>query len=155
MTTKDEKEFLRELALKRLYEAKEEHLKGDNMALLWAIYLCAMNDFVMPDWVSKEYLRRFRKFLHFEEKDLGSAFGIAHPKGTQINALRKKRKNQIFIYRRVKELHQGDPKKYPIDEKLFATVGKEFYISGSTVRDYYYDFEKKLNPTYKNMPKPL
>jgi len=133
---------------------KEGYYSGDNLALLRAIATCAMNDCAMPDWIATEYLKQYRKFVQFKEKELGSAFGVAHPKNTHIKALRKKREKWGYVYWRVKELHES-PSKYPIDEELFAKVGAEFYISGSTARDYYYDFEKQLKPTSKNMQKLL
>jgi hypothetical protein len=67
--------------------------RGDGFDVLQAVAACAIHGLVMPDWLVREYLRRYRAVQQCRVKswDALEAFGRPYPKGTHIQRLRKDR----------------------------------------------------------------
>ena len=123
-----------------LEKQRIEYINGDHEALFKALYYCAMFDLVMPEWVAIGYLQGHRKYFHHKEEDLGKAFGVEREKNYRQGAQRKKHQRMLLIYHEIFFMHRNDGA--TIGKKLFDKVGKNYGISGSTVRDYYYEAEK-------------
>lgn len=115
--------------LKRLYDA------GDKSRLLAAIRYCGEHKLVMPDWVVDEFRTRTDAWFLYEFRELGDALGVSR-KGVHIEAAKKKKRLKHQIYNRI--INRGD-REPGIGEKLFDKIGKEFHISSSEVRDYFYE----------------
>ncbi len=139
MTVSDKDKALRKLEKKAaelsLSDCRKRYEAGDKAAILSAIRLCGRYKVIIPDWLNRAFHQATNKWYRYEVKELGEAFALTWPKGAHLHAMKKKRHYKCAVYLRVCELHdRGEP----IDERLFAVVGKELAIGGSTARDYYY-----------------
>jgi hypothetical protein len=135
------------VALQKIEQLKSAYDDGYSFALLDAVAQCALRDLVMPDWVWRGFLDRFRSVTQFKVKTLDEAFGTCLPKNAKLSAHRQAREKGLSAYFEVERQHKaGDP----IDERLFQSVGKTMGISGSKIRDYYYIWKRRL--TYKKTP---
>jgi len=115
---------------------------GDKQVLLAALRTCACHDLPMPDWLADAYCKAHDDWLSYRKPTLDEAFDVGLPKGTHLNKLKKLRRLRIAVPLKVQELSadKGGADRRPIDESLFADVGREFNISGSQARDIYYRF---------------
>ena len=137
-----------------LEEWRETYEKtGDGEIVLFCINLCAHFELAMPEWLGTAFSQRYKLFWSAEVYELGEAFGVTRPKGFNLNALRKMLKYQEPVYYRIKTIHDDEGK--PIDQALFNAVGQEFFISGSTARDYYYKYTSYIQSAYKDLRKFL
>jgi hypothetical protein len=127
-------------ALQKIDALETAYNGGDTLALLDAVAQCARCELVMPEWVIRGFLDRFRAVRQFKVRTLDEAFGSVLPKGAKLPAHRAAWKLELVVYLKVTDRHEAGE---PIDEGLFESVGEDFGISGSTVRDYYYRQKKK------------
>jgi len=114
---------------------------GDSYALMQAIRKCANHDLVMPAWVADGYIRAFDRVHNYRAKSWDSVFGKPLPKGAQLSALRKKREKAAHVWNEVHTAHQRG---IPIDDLLFADVGKKLGIGVSLTKKYYSDWKRRL-----------
>lgn len=105
--------------------AGRELIPKDGYAVLWAVAECAMNDLVMPDWLARAYLTRFRAVAHFfaDSWDSEKSFGKPYPKGTQMSAKRRQRVNLIKVSLAVANAIDRDPER-AIDAGFWEEIGK-------------------------------
>lgn len=125
-----------------LMEYRTRFEAGDKQVIFAALRKCACHDLPMPDWLADAYCKAHDDWLSYRKPTLDEAFDVQLPKGTHINKLRKLRRLRFAVPLKVQELsaNKGGTEKLPIDESLFADVGKAFNISGSQARDIYYKF---------------
>lgn len=117
---------------------------GNTFAILHAVAECARCGLVMPKWVVRGFLDHYRDVIHYKVKSLDEAFGRYLPKRAKLPAHRKHWEKGILAYAEVQRLSDAG---IPIDESLFNKAGESLGIGGSKVRDYYYEWQRKL--TYK------
>lgn len=117
--------------LRVLYES------GDCGVLFAAIRECASNELVMPDWVARGFISGYDKLVSCQVKSWDEAFGRPFPRGTNLNALRKRREKSIQVLLEVRRRHDRGAS---IGKELFDEIGRSLNISGSTARDYYYQW---------------
>jgi hypothetical protein len=132
-------------ALIRVIAALEkDYRNGDKETLIVALsFCCHLQQCAMPKWVADEVKRALSDWSEFKVERLDEAFCVTRPKGFRLNAHRKKHEKKYKVYCRVNQLvEMGEAK----GDELFAAVGKEEDISGSTAKNYYYE-EKNI---YKN-----
>ena len=108
-----------------------------------AIYLCALNDFSIPEWCAMAYLSAVRKVKFYQAKSWDDVFGQPHPKGTHLGAKRQIREKQFIVYDRITKLKDADPN-IPIDGYLFEKIGRELGIGSKTLTEEYYYSAKKM-----------
>jgi len=89
------------------------------------------------------FLKAYRKVRQYRAKSWDDVFGRPHKKGTHLDAKEQERKKSLPAYNRIKEIKRNDPS-IPIDEDLFAIVGKEFGRSKTLIAEYYYKWKNKL-----------
>jgi hypothetical protein len=135
------------LGLQTIEELQGQYEDGDEFALLHAVHECAMRELVMPDWVAQAYIDRLRQVTHFKVRTLDEAFGSYLPKSAKLSAHRQAREKGIIAYYEVKERHEAGES---IGEALFEDVGQELALGASKVRDYYYQWHRRLS--YKKPP---
>ena len=110
-----------------------------------AVFVCAMNDFPMPEWCAMAYIAAFRDVKQFRAGSWDDVFGRPHQKGTHLEAKRQKREKEAAVYLMVKELKEADPET-PIDGYLFEKIGRSLAIGSKTLTEnYYYAFKKRIN----------
>jgi hypothetical protein len=120
-----------------LEEERERFAAGDRVALLAAVRECARCGLPMPEWVAAAFIRSYDQVLNCRVKSWDEAFGAPFPKGSHLNALRKRRKLRIFVHSAVLDRVRRDPST-PIDKGLFESVGEEFSIGASLAEELYY-----------------
>ena len=126
-------------ALRTLEELRVRHEQGNAYALMLAIRKCANHDLVMPSWVSAGYIRAFDTVHNYRAKSWDEVFGSPLPKNAQLAALRKRRTKSIHVWNEVNERHQ---KGAPIDDLLFASVGKKLGLGVTLTKEYYAEWAR-------------
>ena len=104
---------------------REKFEDGSGFDVLEAVAKCAMAGLVMPDWLAKVYLKRYRavQSCTVESWDAEQAFGRPYPKGTQISQLRRKRANRIKVISAAHRLVNSDAER-PIDTAFWEEIGR-------------------------------
>ena len=116
---------------------------GDSFALLQAIRKCANNDLIMPDWVARNYIKRFDLVLNCKLASWDEAFGRPYPKGVHISKKRQRRLLRLQVYNRIQRIRDTD-ESIAIDNELFDRVGAEFGIKKSLCNELYYEAKRML-----------
>lgn len=114
----DERQLNQYLAAKGINQRRDEIVRS-GFAVLEAVAACARRELVMPEWLSKEFRRRFNAvcFHRTASWDDEQAFGRPYPKGTHLRRLRNE---DLWpeLCTIVRRLLEEDPSR-PIDELLF------------------------------------
>jgi hypothetical protein len=132
---------------------RQKFEEGDKSTLLHAIYSwCLMNRPYgvvdndgkvlaepqfrpMPEWLRFAFVDAYESATgRYEIKSWNDAFGQPHPKGTQL----EKEKLRRRVIERVWALKVEDPER-PIDRGLFEQIGEELGIPAGTIDGLYYD----------------
>lgn len=116
---------------------------GGEWALMRAIFECAKCELPLPEWVAKAYLRAYHKVAQCEEKSWDAVFGKPYPKGTNLEALKKKRNLKFAVFNTIISAVKSDPDT-AIDAGLFEKVGREFNIGKTLAEEYYREASKVL-----------
>lgn len=128
-------------ALRTLDEMRKQFKAGNKYTLMLALRKCANHDLPMPDWVSRAYISAFDQIHGYRAKSWDAVFGPPLPKGAQLSALRKKREKSIHVWNEV----QARGSAVPIDDELFAAVGRKLGL-GLTITKKYYSYARSLLP---------
>lgn len=109
--------------------------------LLQAIKFCCGHDLPLPGWVREEFLICYEVYNELNgdadsKTPLVSSFRTDPKRGNHRHQKRKKNQNMYLVWQEVNKLHKEGK---PIDEHLFKVVGKKIGMSGSSIRDLYYD----------------
>jgi hypothetical protein len=118
----------------------------DRKALLAALRVCARCELPMPEWLATAFGAAYDRIaIRYEAKSWDDAFGNPIPKHFRPAAARKNREVGVRIYMRITEIIRArkSPKDAPLDERLFASVGKEFGVSRSDANKLYYLWKAK------------
>jgi hypothetical protein len=115
---------------------------GDGRAVLSAVAECAKAGLVMPDWLARAYLKRWRVVVLAKAKswDDEASFGKPYPKGANLNAIRKARMNGLKIYSGVRKLREQDPG-IPLEQAILD-VAAPLGIGRTLAQEYFYNQEK-------------
>jgi hypothetical protein len=74
---------------------------GTGYDVLAAVADCALHGLVMPDWLARAYLKRYRQVqqLHVASWEADSAFGKPYPLNAQVGAMRRRRlqRHRVWI----------------------------------------------------------
>lgn len=98
------------VAVQELKEAQKHGLK-DGFDILKEVARCAQHGLVMPEWLARAFLRRYRAVqqLHAGSWDDDKAFGRPYPKGAQIAAMRRRIMNRVTVALEVRRFIENDP----------------------------------------------
>lgn len=113
--------------------------RGDGTAVLAAVAHCALEDLVMPEWLAKEYLRRFRLVTHAYVPTWGDAFGEPWPKGIKRSHLARRRQRtlaRVHVWNLVNDFVQMHPDA-PLDPE-WDRIAREAGVGRSLAQDLYY-----------------
>ena len=114
---------------------------GDKRAIMRAMYTCADLDIPMPAWLSRAFVDACNQVFSYQAKSWDEVFGVPHPKGKHLAAMRKKRDKSLEAWVAVLRDHELHGK--PIGEALFAEVGKELALGKTLVAEFYYEHQKR------------
>lgn len=124
-------------------DCEEKYYEGNSLMLFEAIRRCAQYNIKLPEWIRYELEAGLNKYSGGEVKTFGEAFNITRQKGTHIDSIKKERKLAWPVFNYIHNMNEKE--KTPVDEELFNKAGKNFGISGSTARDYYYKVKRQLD----------
>lgn len=116
----------------------EEHRRrfqaGNAAELIAAIRFCFNEEIVPPEWIVNAFFRATNDWYSMRTKELGEAFGVQWPKGKSFSAAKKKRRLKWAV-----DLAVTDAKMrgVPIDNELFASIGKKLGLGVTLVKEYY------------------
>ena len=110
--------------------------RGDGFAVLDAVSRCALHGLVIPDWLAREYLRRYRAVQHCRVRSWDEAFGRPYPPGTNIAARRRAQKNRIAASLAFHDILISDPAR-TVDKGLFEEIGKRIGEGATRAEDLY------------------
>ena len=134
--------FFQWVALQKIDALQAAYEAGDTFALLDAVAQCALRELIMPEWVIRGFLDRYRSVTQHKVRTLDEAFGTCLPKGAKLGAYRQAREKGIIAYGEVKRRHdEGES----IGTDLFRSVGEGLNIGESKVRDYYYTWKRAVS----------
>lgn len=122
---------------------------GDMLALMRAINTCAVNEIVIPEWAAAAFSNGFRAVVTGRSGSWDDAFGRPHPKGTHLNAIRKRRALDGAVYWTAYHILEDNPE-MPIDEHLFEIVGNKFAIGKTLAAELYYQYKNKISTVSAN-----
>src|SRR5262245_58171422 len=122
--------------LAKILEVLREKLDGgDKSMLLRAIYQCCLMKRPLPGWLRLAFVDAYESATgRYESKSWDRVFGQPHPKNTQL----EKEKLRRRVIERVWTLKAEDPER-PIDRGLFEQIGEELGIAAGTIDGLYYD----------------
>lgn len=111
--------------------------RGDGFDVLQAVAACAVQRLVMPDWLVRAFLRRYRAVqqLQVASWDAPEAFGPPYRKGSQLAAMRRRRDNRLRVAKAVREFVQAHPDQ-PLDPQWEA-IGTAIGEGKSNAQDLY------------------
>ncbi len=133
-----------ELALRRSWEAfylfdpEELYREGNERILLDAVAAAAYLGKPAPEWAAKIFAQKVLDVSNHKFRNWDEAFGNPHPPRTNFNAIVKSQTIGHAVYRAITELRISGT---PIDE-AFEEIGKQYHVSASTARNYYYRFKR-------------
>jgi len=98
--------------------------------------VCAVHDLVAPDWLARAYLRGFRTVVNCEARSWDEAFGAPFPKGTNIAAARRARRNRVAVAVAFSDILQRDPSR-PVDKALWEEIGARIGEGATRAEELY------------------
>jgi len=123
-----------------LEQCEIDYRKGDLLSLAHAIAICANRGIALPEWAAAAYVCGYKNVLNLHADSWDSIFGPAVPKGKHLAALRKRHRESFGVWLAIQRRHENGE---PIDDEMFAKVGRELKIGAETLVKSYYDGEKK------------
>ena len=111
---------------------------GNKWGLMQAIFVCANERVVLPEWAALAYSDAYESCRKGECKSWDDVFDRPYPKGTQHKAINRRMETMWSLFRRVQEIRSANPKT-AIDAGLFEEVGKEFGIGKTLAQEFYYE----------------
>jgi hypothetical protein len=123
--------------------ALKEQLDAGNLGvLLRGVYLCFHHDLPIPDWITKEFNKRFRQGQEGKIKSWDEAFGRPARWGTGSKQWRE----HVDAYRVNKEVQRLKAEGQPLNEEQFEAIGRTLGVGGKTkVKSLYSHFNKLFN----------
>jgi len=131
------------VALHELDELKSKFINGDTFSLMTAIRKCANHDLTLPAWAACAFISAYDLVAGGNKKSWDIVFGLPYPKGTHLNAFRKRHQLKYWVWLGIKHLRKTHPE-IAIDEALFELVGQVHNIGKTLASEYYYEVDKEV-----------
>lgn len=115
-------------AAQGILNAQADIAEPTGLDVLSMVAQCALRGLVMPDWLAKAFLARYRAVTqaYVDSWDHPAAFGRPYLKGVQVGSLRRRRSNRLTIALAISEFVKKNPTA-PLDpewERLGKLVHK-------------------------------
>jgi hypothetical protein len=145
------------IATVELINCERDFKVGYLGAILDAISECAINGWVMPDWLADAFEHAHGAVRGGEKRSWDDVFGKPHKKGAHL----KSPQDWALSFRVCRAVMiQG--REQPIDDELFSAVGKQFGMGATKVKKYYAERKDHLSwlseprsPKSPSGPQPL
>ena len=123
---------------------------GSGFDVLEAVAECARCGLVMPDWLARAFLSRYRAVSHDRAKswDDPLSFGPPFPKGTNIEARRKARVKGVLLHSEVRKL-MNHPHLKTFGDAIYE-AGLKLGVGKTLAEEYFYTNEKRLKHMMKD-----
>ena len=121
-----------------LDDGEKRFATGDRGSLLVAIWYCAKKRQPLPEWASKVFITAYESGVGGEVKSWDDVFGKPYPKGSNLNAIKKRLEKRGALTNRIRQMKNKDPS-IAIDVALFEKVGSEFGVGKTLANEYYYE----------------
>lgn len=121
-------------ALEYRYRARGRH----KFYVMEALAICVELGLPPPSWTRKPYLEAYGNIIEARSKSWDEVLDSPYPKGTHLNALRKKIMLAPLVISEISSIKKSDPDR-AIDDGLFEEVGAKFGIGKTLASNYYYD----------------
>lgn len=128
-------------ALLELDELEQRHLKGNRMALMRAINLCARHELVMPQWVATAYMKACQDVCHYRAGSWDQVFGKPHRSGLHLDNARQQVHLRWKVLASAKNITKAEPD-ISIDDGLFERIGDELGIGKTLANKLYYSLPR-------------
>ncbi len=127
-------------ALRMIATFEADYVAGSRRALFRTIAACGRFGIPIPPWAAKAFSEGFDLVDNMKARTWDEAFGSPWPKGMQLEKARLHRGKKLEIYNAILDEHdliRQDGSKTPIDNELFARVGKNFGVDRDKCRVLY------------------
>jgi hypothetical protein len=131
-------------AVRRLEQARVLYEQGDKGQILPWLDWCLSQDVQVPQWLKEAFCEAYNARRDYSIKSWDDVFGPPVPKGARPENEQRKLKKLWPLFERMYDLHSADPANWPIGEKLFEKVGKEFGVGKTLASELYYKMGRKL-----------
>lgn len=131
--------LFQQVAAQTVLAMRERITAGDGGAVLAAVAQCALDDLVMPDWLAREYLRRWRLVTQAHVPSWDDAFGAPWPKGIKRSHLARARQRylaRVIVFNAVTQFVQMHPDA-PLDPE-WDRIAREARVSRTLAQELYY-----------------
>lgn len=124
-------------AAQTIASQEEKVAAGDGYAVMFCAHLCAWHELVMPRWLAKEFMRRFRRVNRAEVRTWDEAFGSPNPGKVNLAAVRRRRRSRVALQEALIQVLRRGPPGVAIDRLLWEAVGKVIGESGGQTEKLY------------------
>ena len=127
--------------IKELRAVIEASGRDSGFAILEAIMECARFGFKMPEWLAKEYMRRYARVMAYRTNSWDEVFGKPYP-GKHLKDLRVRRESSFAVWREISVILSKEPET-SINRKLFQKVADKLKIGARIVEELYKELKKE------------
>jgi hypothetical protein len=120
--------------------ARGQLAKGNKVAMLYMLDRCLRKKEPVPGWLAKELLSAIHKVATLEATSWDEVFGRPLEKGQRAGVIRRNRKMSDEICAQVSFRHRAGE---AIDNEMFSRIGTQLNMSGSVVRQIYYESRER------------
>jgi hypothetical protein len=131
---------------------KPEADQSKKIAILKAAVLCGKSRHPLPRWITEGLEEIHRRYSTFEVRTIDEAFGVARPKGFHVGKMNEVLTKSLRVYFHVEKLRMAGDR---VKVEFFDNVGREFGISATKAKEYYYAWRKKLGRMFPGDKTPL
>jgi hypothetical protein len=133
-----------------LEQARVLYEQGDKGQILFWLDWCLASDVQVPPWLKEAFCEACNARRAYRIKSWDDVFDPPVPKSTRLAINRQKLKIAWPLFERIYDLHAADPANWPIGEKLFEEVGKDFGFGKTVASELYYEMDRKLQELVAN-----
>lgn len=121
-------------------QLEHQYAHGERGAILTAIMHCARTRILLPDWVAEGFIASYEEVAGARLGSWDEAFGRPYPKGTHLEAARRRQTDLNKLLSELMELMRTDPER-PIDGLLFEDLGAKLGCGQTRASELYYQLE--------------
>lgn len=129
---------------------EQERMKseaGDKRAVLRAIYVCAIYNMPLPEWVRNAFCAVYRGVLNAEIGSWDEAFSPAFPKGKHVEKLKGREQLKYEAYREVCYARIAGK---GLGDKLYSEIATQLNTNKEKVKELFYEARTEFG-TWKDI----
>lgn len=134
-------------ALQRLERLKDEFAEtGDGFVILAGVRICANHDLIMPEWLSRAFIKQYDKVLTVQVGSWDDAFGRPLPKGKHLTATRKRREMPVRVWMTARQMESEGWSSH--NTEFFDELGRRCGVNRSDAQEYYVTGRSIFSPAW-------